>query len=237
MTVFSMPYLPKPADCLLALNRLWRCWPRRICTVVCMLAVLCGIPAQHAHAQSAHAQGSSNAITDIRFDSSEDAVRMSGNVRFALSESLHGTLEKGVPVYFLFETSTSRSRWYWADKVVYSRKRHIRLMYQPLTRRWRVNVSSEPFSRGLIGVVLNQNYDSLDAALSSIQRISAWQVLDAPDWSGEGSYTVLARFRIDLSQLQRPLQLGTVGQSDWKLDIERSFRLTQQDLGKPFGGN
>ena len=232
MTVFSMPYLPKPTDYLQAFKRLRHGWRSYLCVAACLLAVFFCLPARNAYAQA-----STNTITDVRFEGIDDAVRMSGNVRFTLSDSLHGTLDKGVPVYFLFETSTSRSRWYWADKVIHSSKRHIRLMYQPLTRRWRVNVSSEPFSRGLVGVVLNQNYDSLDAALSSIQRISTWQVLDAPDWSGDGSYTVRARFRLDLSQLQRPLQLGTVGQSERKLDIERSFRLTQQDLGKAFAGN
>ena len=115
-----------------------------------------------AHAETA-------AITDVRFELTDDAVRMTGNVKFTLSESVKDTLDKGVPVYFMFETNTLRYRWYWSDKEVSSYKRYIRLMYLPLTRKWRVNVSTEPFNRGGVatGVVLNQHYDSLQGALAT----------------------------------------------------------------------
>ena len=223
-----MPCLPKQPD----LSRLLRVL-YSLCAGLCLLAGLLAVVPVHAAAQEGR-------ISDVRFDASDDGVRMSGNVRFALSDAVQETLGKGVPVYFLFETATSRSRWYWSDKVVFSHKRHIRLLYQPLTRKWRVNVSAEPFNRGVVGLVYNHNYDTLDAALGMIQRISSWQVLESADWSGDGSYMVRARFRIDASQLQQPLRLGTVGQADWNLDIERTFRLTQQDVGKtsaPTTGN
>lgn len=176
------------------------------------------------------------AITDVRFELTSDAVRMTGNVRFSLSDAVQQTLDKGVPVYFVFETSTLRDRWYWSNKEVSSYKRYIRLMYLPLTRKWRVNVGNEPFNRGgVTGVVLNQHYDSLSAALASIQRISNWKVLDRDEWSNDSSFSVDVSFKLDVTQLQRPLQIGASGQSDWALSARRSFRLTPQELGKSGG--
>lgn len=191
-----------------------------------MLAALLAMPAL------VQAQSSAPAFSDVRFELTDDVVRMTGNIRFTLSDTVQETLNKGVPVYFVFETDTVRIRWYWADQSVYRRSRYMRLAYLPLTRKWRVNASSEPLNRSANGVLLNQNFDSLQAALAVIQRISNWQVLEKGDWSSDAQYAVETRFRLDVSQLQRPLQIGTTGQSDWNLDAQRKFRLVQQDLVK-----
>ena len=177
------------------------------------------------------AQAASAAFSDVRFEMAGDAVRMTGNIRFTLSEPVQQTLLKGVPVYFVFETDTTVNRWYWTDRSLYSHRRYMRLAYLPLLRKWRVNASNEPFSRGSTGVVLNQNFDSLASALSVIQRISNWQVLDKEDWSSDARSTVQARLRLDTSQLQGLLQIGA-GSADWHLDVQRNFRLTQQDLSR-----
>ena len=229
---FITPCLPRMFDACRAvlgpqvLQRLLRC-------ALCMLLLAGAWPP--VAAQVRQKQGAP-AITDVRFDLGEDGVRMSGNIRFAVSASLQETLERGVPVYFLFETQTTRSRWYWSGKVVNANKRYVRLLYQPLTRRWRVNVSSEPISRGSVGVLLSQNFDSLEAALASVRRISGWQVLTAEQWSSDSSYAVRARLRLDISQLGQPFQAGPAWQSDWGLDVERTFPLSAQELGKTVSG-
>ena len=207
-------------------------WRGARCLVVgLLLALLWLVPLQPAQAQ-----GRAPAITDVRFDLGEDGVRMSGNVRFTLSARVQETLDRGVPVYFLFETQTTRNRWYWSGKEVSVNKRYVRVLYQPLTRRWRVNVSSQPFTRGTVGVMLNQNFDSLEAALGMVRRISSWQVLPADEWSPDGEYVVRARMRLDVSQLGQAFQIGPVGQPSWGLDVERAFPLTAQDLGKTISG-
>lgn len=227
--VSSTPCWPRMPDALRALLRRLRLGQSLL--VRCMLALLLS-----AVALPAAAQVRGPAITDVRFDAGDDGIRMSGNVRFTLSDKVRETLERGVPVYFLFETQTTRDRWYWSGKVVHANKRYIRLLYQPLTRRWRINVSGEPFNRGSVGVMLNQNFDSLDAALGMVRRISSWHVLDAGEWSADNSYVVRARLRMDVSQLGQPFQIGTVGQAGWSLDVERIFPITAQDLGKTVSG-
>ena len=227
--VFTMPFWPRMPDFLRALLR--RLWFGQSLLARCLLVLLLNVTALPIAAQVR-----APAITDVRFDAGEDGIRMSGNIRFTLSDKVRETLERGVPVYFLFETQTTRSRWYWSGKAVHANKRYIRLLYQPLTRRWRINVSGEPFNRSSVGVVLNQNFDSLDAALGMVRRISSWQVLDAGEWSADNSYVVRARLRLDVSQLGQPFQMGTVGQAGWSLDVERAFQITAQDLGKTVSG-
>ncbi|MDO4769379.1 MAG: DUF4390 domain-containing protein [Brachymonas sp.] len=222
--------MPKLFDASLAWLR--PCGQGRLrwwCGAVLML--LCALALRPAVAQTRLKQGAP-AITDVRFDLGEDGVRMSGNIRFTVSTHLQETLERGVPVYFLFETQTTRSRWYWAGKVVNSNKRYVRLLYQPLTRRWRVNVSSEPIHRGSVGVLLSQNFDSLESALSAVRRISSWQVLTAEQWSADHNYTVRVRLRLDISQLGQTFQGGPAWQSEWGLDVERDFSLNASSLGK-----
>jgi len=132
-------------------------------------------------------------------------------------------LAKGIPMYFLAEASVYRDRWYWYDKRVASATRHMRLTYQPLTRRWRLQVSSSPISG--TSVVLGQMFDSQDEALAAVQRVSGWRIADPAEVDPESAHTVDFRFQLDVSQLPRPFQIGAVGQSDWNIQAARKLRL------------
>jgi hypothetical protein len=99
----------------------------------------------------------------------------------------------------------------------------MKLAYQPLTRRWRLQVSSAPI--GSSGLVLGQNFDSREEALAALQRISGWRIADAQDIDPESTHTVDFRFRLDVSQLPRPFQIGAVGQADWVILATRTVRL------------
>ena len=118
-----------------------------------------------------------------------------------------------------------RDRWYWSDRVVAEATRYLRLSYQPLTRRWRLSTSSVPFTNSGLGVVLGQNFDELDEALSAMRRVIRWRIGDADVLEPDAAHTVQLRFRLDMSQLPRPLQIGAVGRSDWNLLVFRSQRL------------
>ena len=71
---------------------------------------------------------------------------------------------------------------------------------------------------------LGQNFDELGDALAVMQRISRWSVADG-DVLDNGTQTLHFQFRLDMSQLPRPLQLSTVGRSGWSLSLSRSVRL------------
>jgi hypothetical protein len=157
-------------------------------------------------------------ISSLKFERSTDAVLLSANVRFELSTVIEEALLKGVPMIFVAELELFRERWYWTNKRVASAERHMRLAYQPLTRRWRLNVASGTITNAALAVALNQNFDALPDALAAVQRLSRWKVADLADLDLEQQHLVVFRFRLDTSQLPRPFQIGTLGQADWNID-------------------
>ena len=86
-------------------------------------------------------------ISALKFEGTADAVLLSVNVRFDLPTVVEEALLKGVPMIFVAEAELLRERWYWTNKKIASAQRHMRLAYQPLTRRWRLNVASGPMTR------------------------------------------------------------------------------------------
>ena len=132
---------------------------------------------------------------------------------------IEDALLKGVPMIFVAEAELLRERWYWTNKKVASAQRHMRLAYQPLTRRWRLNVASGPITQAGLAVALNQNFDTLHDALAALQRLSRWKIAEASELEPEQQYLAAFRYRLDTSQLPRPFQIGTLGQADWNLDF------------------
>jgi hypothetical protein len=192
----------------------------RACASLCVAAAaLAGLPAL-VLAQSPPAAS----VVQMRLERGDDGIYLHATVEFLLPTPIQEVLEKGIAIHFVAEAEVFRERWYWTDRKVAQAVRHVRLAYQPLTRRWRVNVVPSNASAGL-GVLLNQNFDSLDDALESIKRIGRLRLGDATDISEEAAHRVVFRFRLDTSQLPRPFQIGLVGLADWDIVAERSARL------------
>ena len=167
------------------------------------------------------------ALSDLQVERAEDGVYLTAQLELELPAVVEGALEKGIPVYFVIEADVMRERWYWYDAELVSARRYLRVAYQPLTRRWRLNVSSEPIDRSGLGVSLAHHYDSLDEVMAAVQRVARWRIADAEALVGGGRQTLRFRFRLDVGQLPRTLQMGAVGQSDRALAIERRIELTQ----------
>lgn len=167
-------------------------------------------------------------IAPMRLERTDDGVFLSTSVKFELPAVVEDALQKGIPMYFVGETELLRGRWYWYDKQVAVTVRHMRLSYQPLTRRWRLHVAPGAISNTGLGVTLGQNFDSMEEALTTIQRISRWKVADAADLEPDVRYSVEFRFRLDVAQLPRPFQIGAVGQPDWRIAASRTQRLSPE---------
>jgi hypothetical protein len=190
----------------------------------CCLGWLVLLFAGLAHAQSAD-------ITQFRAERAEEEIQVSAQIQFELPAAVEDALLKGIPMYFVAEADVLRERWYWYDKRLASVERHMRLAYQPLTRRWRLNVSTGPGSVNSQGLVLNQGFDTLPQALAGIKRVSGWKIVDVADLDPSLKYKVEFRFRLDLSRLPRPFQIGAIGQSDWDVSAGISTPLSS-DLTK-----
>lgn len=157
-------------------------------------------------------------ITEFRVEGQEEAIHLSSMLRFELPLVVEDALMKGIPLFFVMEADIYRERWYWTDPRVTSAARTIRLAYQPLTRRWRVNVAQGVISSSSgLRATLNQNYESLPEAIAAIQRIARWRIADSSDIAANAAYRIEFSFRLDLSQLPRPFQIGVAGQPDWTI--------------------
>lgn len=198
-------------------------WPLEQLRGFVLAAVFLFLNGATAVAQSARADG-----LDVRAIRTEQGVVLAGSTRFDLSPSIEEALLKGVPVHFVYEADLMRERWYWTDRRVSSRSRYLRLSHQLLTRKWRLSSSTEAVGSSSPQANIQQTYDSLAEALAAIKRISRWRIAESQDLEPDAPYTVVVRFRLDLTQLPRPLQIGLTGQSDWSINQVRTVSLTEE---------
>jgi hypothetical protein len=158
-------------------------------------------------------------VTQLRVDRVDNSLFLSARLMFELPDTIEDALLKGVAMIFVAEAEILRERWYWSSKKIGSAERHLRLAYQPLTRRWRLSVASGPMTSGSLTMALNQNFDTLPEALAAIQHFSNWKIVETMGIEPDQRYQLEFRFRLDSSQLPRPLQINAFGQSDWDLAV------------------
>lgn len=198
---------------------LWA-WRRALAWVLLSLWTMVG--GVHAQPQS----GMPIQLEDLQVQRLEDGYYVNAGMQIEWPAAVEEALGKGVPLHFVARVEVLRERWYWYDREVARQERFMRLSYQPLTRRWRLLVSSQPIGNTGLGVSLGQSFDSATEALSALGRIHRWKVAELSQVDVDGKHRVDFSFRLDLTQLPRPLQLGILGESDWNLGISRSLRLT-----------
>ncbi len=199
------------------------CWARARVELSALLAAL-----WLALSLPAMAQGAAGAeVTQLELARSGDAVELTASIRFELPTVVQDALYKGLPVIFLEEVEVYRERWYWFDKRVASAQRQLRLVYQPLTRRWRLSTSS---GGGTELGALSQTFDTLEEALGVIRRVSPWRVVELGALETGAEHRFEFRFRLDTAQLPRPLQIGALGESDWVITAAASRRVKPEHL-------
>lgn len=181
--------------------------------------LLVGLCLACAGGAPALAQAPAPEVTQLRVDRVDDTLFLSARLKFDLTDAIEDALLKGVAMIFVAEADILRERWYWSSKRISGVERHLRLAYQPLTRRWRLSVGSGPITSGGLTMALNQNFDSLAEALTALQRFSHWKILETTGIDFDQRYQLEFRFRLDSAQLPRPLQISVFGQSDWELDL------------------
>ena len=152
-------------------------------------------------------------VTNFELTRNDEGVHLAFALNFDLPRGVEEALHKGVPVYFAAQAEVFRDRWYWRDRRVAQAERIWRLTFQPLTRKYRVSFGG-----------LNQSFDSLADALVAVRRVANWRLSDGAALEGTGHYVEFS-YRLDTSQMPRPLQIGLGGQADWSLRVERVVRL------------
>jgi hypothetical protein len=188
---------------------------------LCVSLAMLGLFSHAVQAQPVPAESIS-----LKLEQSEDALWLTSQIKLDLPAVVEDALQKGITIFFVAEADVFKERWYWSSKKIATAQRHIRLAYQPLTRRWRVNIALGDITESALGLSLNQNFESLQEALSAVRRITSWKIADLTDIEPGVKHAVEFRFKLDLAQLPRPLQIGTVGQSDWSISLSVTQPLT-----------
>lgn len=185
-----------------------------------LVSGLCGMVPMPAHADIAPPD-----ISSMQVERTDEGVFLSANLQFELPAQVDDALRQGIPMYFVAEAQVQRERWYWSDQHLGTASRYYRLSHQPLTRRWRLHISNTSFTSAGLGLALGQTYEHLEDAMAAIQRISRWKILEPGQLSSTSGVSVQLRFRMDLSALPRPLQIGALGRSGWNLQLSRTQNL------------
>ncbi len=179
-------------------------------------------------ASTVFAQNSLAELTELRAERRDGAIFLTAQLKLELGAAVEDALIKGLAVHFVAEAEFMRDRWYWYDRKVGAATRYYRLAFQPLTRRWRLNVSNEPISgTGLAGSI-SQNFDTLQEALNVVRRQSGWKVADMSDAEVESRQYIIYRFKLDTTQLPRPFQIAAGNQVEWTLGVSGQLRLTPE---------
>ena len=134
---------------------------------------------------------------------------LNADIDVELNPRLADAVTRGVSLYFTTELRIERPRWYWLNEVVVDRSLDYRLSYHAITRSYRLSIGS-----------FHQSFDSLDAAVRTMQRVRNWQVAEVEALAVGQSHEVALRFRLDTSQLPKPFQVTAIGSRDWSLGTD-----------------
>ncbi|MBC8058086.1 MAG: DUF4390 domain-containing protein [Rhizobiales bacterium] len=145
----------------------------------------------------------------------DDGVFLSYGVNLELSRSVDDALSKAVPLFFVAEAELFRNRFYWRDQRIGYAARRWRIVFQPLTSTYRVT-----FDGGL-----SQNYTTRADAFAAISRAARWKIAEGPQIEEGSRHYVEFSFRLDTSQLPRPMQIGIGGQADWAMSVQRTQKI------------
>jgi hypothetical protein len=168
-------------------------------------------------------------ISALQVERGDGGIFLNAQLTFDLPAPIQDVLLKGIPLFFVAEAEVRRDRWYWYDKKMTVATRQIRLAYQPLTRRWRLNVSNGSGSSGNgLGGGLPQYFETLPEALSKVQRINRWRIVELAELDPDALHTVELSFKLDISQLPRPFQIGLIGQNDWNISTSKNIRFSSE---------
>ena len=208
-----------------------RAWARFYVALLMGLSLCLGwLPPAHSASVIKAAHAATAQLSQLRTERTEEGIYLNAAVAFELPHVVEDALLKGIPLFFVIEVDIYRDRWYWTDQRVGGAARTIRLAYQPLTRRWRVNIGSGQIGGASSGLraTFNQNYETLPEALSAVQRVARWKVADSADIRAGNEHNLVFSFKLDLSQLPRPFQIGVAGQRDWSIVIDSTQPLQLQ---------
>jgi Domain of unknown function (DUF4390) len=139
----------------------------------------------------------------------EDGFVLDAEFELEFPNALVDSVNRGVALYFVLEVEVARPRWYWLDDRPINFSRTYKLTYAPLTQQYRLTSS-----------LFTQNFNRFDDVRRALSRVRALPIGDKSSLRRLEGYQGQIRFRLDTSQLPKPLQIGVVGSRDWVVNTE-----------------
>jgi len=136
----------------------------------------------------------------------EGWLNIDADVHLPVSDDLRYFAERGVTLYFTADLEIVRPRRWWFDSEVVKTQQTWRVVYNALTRQWRIGTGD-----------LSLPEASLDDALSLVRSIRGWEVALASDLDVDEDYVGRMRVRLDTSLLARPFRVDAFNSSAWSL--------------------
>lgn len=143
------------------------------------------------------------AVTPVVDDAS---LYIDADIELNLTSELYSAVSRGIPLYFSLDLEIVAHRWWWLDKMIVKKQRTWRIIYNALTRQWRVSAGE-----------LSVPEASLEDALARIRQIRGWPVASLDGLDTETEYQGRVRLRLDTSRLARPFQIDALNSSAWSL--------------------
>ncbi len=159
-------------------------------------------------------------VIDIQPYIADEKLYINADIDFELSDELRQVALKGVPLHFTVDVEITRSRWWWFDKTEIKESQTWRVVYNALTRQWRVGSGD-----------LLKPEASLKDALYPMHYIRHWPVAYAIDLDEDTVYEGRLRLRLDTSLLIRPLQVDAMNGRAWSLITPwKNFNFSVEEL-------
>lgn len=133
-------------------------------------------------------------------------LHIDADVRLPVSDDLRFFAERGVTLYFTADLEVVKPRRWWFDSDVVQTQQTWRVVYNALTRQWRVGTGD-----------LSLPEATLDDALTQVRNIRGWAVLPATELDSDEEYVGRMRVRLDTSLLARPFRVDALNSSAWSL--------------------
>lgn len=158
-------------------------------------------------------------IESTKIQTTGEGYKLLASFAFDLTAGLENAVHHGIPIYFTWDVELSRPRWYWFDEKAVDLKQTIRISYNVVTRQY----------AAAIGSGMQQNYRTLDEALSLVRTPPGWVIAEKKDLQARQTYEVAVRMKLDTSQLPKPFQINAINNRDWQLSsIWKRFSYTAE---------
>src|SRR5690625_6085339 len=86
------------------------------------------------------AQGNEAEVVAISPELADEHLLLNADIELDLTGELHKAANKGIPIYFTANVEVVKPRWWWFDKVIVKKQMTWRVVYNALTRQWRVGL-------------------------------------------------------------------------------------------------